>query len=94
MLAERVRFDALAGYARKPFARVQAEEVGWFELASGTAVGTVIRDRTDSDYGGVVFARDAKLRFRSVHVTEFKPSIRRAEVALEARNGESRTSPS
>ena len=77
-----IRFDALAGYARKPFARAQAEEVGWFELASGAAVGTVIRDRTDNDYGGVVFARDAKLRFRSVHVTEFKPSIRRAEVAL------------
>ena len=77
-----IRFDALAGYARQPLARVQAEEVSWFELASGDVVGTVIRDRTDNDYGGVVFARDAKLKFRSVNVTEFKPSIRRAEVAL------------
>lgn len=63
-------------------ALVHAEEIGWFEHAEGQVVGSVIRDKTDDDFGGLVFAQDAKLRFRSVNVTHFEPSIRRAEVTL------------
>lgn len=77
-----VRFDALAGYARAPMARVYAEEIGWFEHADSRVVGMVIRDRTDGDFGGVVFAQDQRLRFRSVTVTLFEPTRRRAEVFL------------
>lgn len=77
-----VHFDALAGYARMPMARVHAEEIGWFEHANGRVVGAVIRDRADDDFGGVVFAQDQRLRFRAVHVTTFEPTRRRAEVFL------------
>jgi hypothetical protein len=77
-----VRFNALAGYARIPMARVAAEEVGWFEHDGGQVVGALIRDRTDDDFGGVVFAQDQLLRFRAVNVTPFAATPRRAQVAL------------
>jgi hypothetical protein len=77
-----LRFNALAGYARMPMARVGAEELSWFEHADGRVVGALIRDRTDSDFGGVVFAQDQRLRFRAVDVTDFNRNRRHAQVAL------------
>lgn len=77
-----LRFNALAGYARKSLIRILAKEVGWFELPTRGIVGAVIQDRADGDYGGVVFARDAKLRFRWVDGTPFMASQRRVEVEL------------
>lgn len=62
----KLRFDALAGYARLPMAQIMAEELGWFELQGSLVVGAVIRDREDNDYGGLVFAPDAKHRYRWV----------------------------
>lgn len=77
-----MRFNALAGYARMPMARVTAEEIAWFDHADGRVVGAVIRDRSDNDFGGLVFAHDEKLRFRATDVTTFEPTRRRAEVPL------------
>ena len=78
----KVRFDALAGYARKPMARWAAEELGGYSVSDDAALGLLIMDRGDQDFAGVVFARDEKLRFRSVEVTQFYPTVRRAEVEL------------
>lgn len=77
-----VRFDAIAGYARRPMARIAADELAWYEHGDGVVVGALIRDRQDSDYSGLVFARDEKLRFRCVNVTAFRTSIRRVEIDL------------
>lgn len=65
-----------------PMARVGADELKWFEHADGRVVGTLIRDRTDSDFGGVVFAHDQRLRFRAVDVSDFNCNQRHAQVSL------------
>ena len=62
----RVRFEALAAYCRSPLFVVMAEEIRWFEFGSGELVATVIRDRADGDFGGILLARDAKERYRFV----------------------------
>jgi hypothetical protein len=77
-----VRFNALAGYCREPQAELSGEEVAWFEHGGERVLGMVIRDRIDDDFGGVVLARDRRGRFRAVIVTDFEPSIRRAQVWL------------
>lgn len=63
-------------------ARAQAEELSWFEHADSRVFGTLIRDRTDNDFGGVVFAQDKRLRLRATDVTGFDPIRRRAQVSL------------
>lgn len=78
----KVRFDALAGYARQPLSLVMAEEMGWFEHGNERVVGTLIRDNEDGDYGGIIMALDRRGRFRCVHVSPFIKSRRRAEVAM------------
>ena len=55
----------------------------WFEHESVSVVGTVIRDRTDDDFGGIVMAQDHKLRFRSVNFPEFYPTFDEAIEYLE-----------
>ncbi len=77
-----VRFNALAGYCRQPPTLYMAEELAWFEQGGERVLGTIIRDRTDSDFSGVVLGRDRKGRFRAVHLTRFEPSRRRAEAML------------
>jgi hypothetical protein len=54
----RLRFNALASYARDPRTVLTAEELGWFEHADERVLGVLIRDRTDDDYSGIVLARD------------------------------------
>lgn len=77
-----VRFNALAGYCRRPPTLYYAEELAWFEHGGERVLGTIIRDRTDDDFAGVVLARDRLGRFRAVALTGFEPSQRRAEVLL------------
>jgi hypothetical protein len=77
-----VRFNALAGYARAPMARITGEELGWFENDNGRIVGALIRDRTDDDFGGIVFAQDQRLRFRAVDVSRFESTPKRALASL------------
>lgn len=78
----RIRFDALAGYARKPMIRILAEELGWFEHAGERVLGLVNRDRADNDFGGHVFGKDRKGRFRWISGTEFKATPHLARIAL------------
>lgn len=78
----RVRFDALAGYARQPMADYFSEELSWFEHGSERVLGVVLRDRTDDDFTGMVMARDRRGRFRAVDFTSFAPTRRRAQALL------------
>lgn len=76
------RFDALAGYARSPMTYVIGEELGWYEHANERVLGLLIRDRADNDYGGMVFGRDQKARFRWIHGTSFFQKKRVTEAKL------------
>jgi len=78
----RLRFDSLAGYVRKLPAHVLAEEISWHEDTTGRVLGAVIRDRSDGDFGGLVFGRDQKGCFRCVHATGFTvdPQIARNQL--------------
>lgn len=78
----KVRFDALAGYARQPHTTFVAEELAWFEHGNERVLGTLILDKEDGDYGGIIMALDRKGRFRCVSVSPFEQSRRRAEVAM------------
>lgn len=77
-----IRFNAIAGYARMPQAALFGAELGYFELGDGRIVGMLLRDITDGDYFGMVFAPDRKLRFRSVKMTAFVDSAKVAEADL------------
>lgn len=77
-----IRFNALAGYARGPMIRFIAEELAWFEHADERLLGLVNRDRADNDFGGHVFGRDRKGRFRWIGGTDFKKTRHLATIAL------------
>lgn len=77
-----LRFDALAGYARRPLIRVIAEECDYFEHADERLLGIVVRDRTDNDFAGHVFGRDRKDRFRWIGSTDFYDKRLRAQMEL------------
>lgn len=79
----RLRFDALAGYCRDPRSAIYGEEVGWFEYGDARALGLLLLDWTDQDYGGLVLQRDRKRRFRGTGMTgPFHLTRHRAEVDL------------
>ncbi len=78
----RLRFDALAAYARAPQTVLSAEEVGSYEHAGERVLGVMIRDRTDNDYSGQVLARDELRQYRWVAATTFETRLRRAEALL------------
>src|SRR5712692_4527994 len=78
----RQRFDALAGYSRKPSSHLFAEELAWYEHCGGRVLGVLVRDRTDDDFGGIVMGLDEGLRFRCLHVTGFTPEPNQARPAL------------
>lgn len=79
----RVRFNALAGYCRQPGTTCTYQELGWFEKGQERVVGMLARDFTDNDFGGVVYGRDRRGRFRCIYVTpSFESSSLRAKVRL------------
>lgn len=77
-----VRFNALAGYCRQPQTPLYAEELRWFEHGGERVLGILIRDRTDSDFGGMILGRDRKSRFRWIGDAGFHKSQRLAEAVL------------
>lgn len=77
-----LRFDALASYARKPMIRLISEELAWFEHSEERLLGLINRDRSDNDFGGHVFGRDRRGRFRWIGGTEFKATPHLARIAL------------
>ncbi|WP_240458333.1 hypothetical protein, partial [Pseudomonas aeruginosa] len=55
-----LRFNALAAYCRTPEIVLISEELRWYEAADGQILATLIRDYTDSDYSGMILARDER----------------------------------
>ena len=78
----KIRFNAIAGYARQPMAQVTGEELAYFENEDGGIMGLLIRDRADSDFAGMAFGRDRKLRFRWTSMTDFFATAEEAVSAL------------
>jgi hypothetical protein len=61
---------------------VLAEDLSYWSLHDERVLGLVCRDRTDDDYGWIVFVRDRVGRFRGVLVGHSLPSAAEAEAAL------------
>ncbi|ANM08330.1 hypothetical protein AMC78_PD00824 (plasmid) [Rhizobium phaseoli] len=78
-----LRFDALASYARAPRARLVGDEVAWYEHNNERVLGMIVRDKADGDFGGLVFGRDLRGRFRWISSTsQFYESPHHCRVAL------------
>lgn len=77
------RFNALAGYCRDPRTLWAAEELKWFEHDGERVLATLIRDRTDDDFVGIILGRDRKGRFRYAGHVDSHTSQHRVEVLLE-----------
>ncbi len=88
-----IRFNAIAGYARLPLAALFSRELAYFEVEGGKVVGMVLVDRHDDDFIGVVFAPDARLRFRATAQTDFYATQEEAEAALSAAMDEAAAAP-
>lgn len=67
----KLRFDALAAYGIRPQAIIYSEQIKWFEAGNGRIVATIIRDRSDNDYGGIILAKDINERFRWIDDSGF-----------------------
>lgn len=78
----KLRFDAIAGYARHPRFALTGEEMAYYETEDGSLLGLIVKDRTDGDFAGMVFGRDAKLRFRCTSMTNFLESSEMARDEL------------
>lgn len=76
----KARFEALAGYTRRPESLIAGRELEWYRDDSERVLGLIIQDLSDGDFGGIVLGRDAQRRFRAVDVSTFYESI---EVARE-----------
>jgi hypothetical protein len=78
----RLRYDALAGYSRRPTAHVFSTELAWYEHKTFPIVGAVIVDHTDMDFGGVLMGRGENKRFRCVDVFGWDDNPEAAEQLL------------
>ncbi len=79
------RFDALGGYARAPGSWLVFNELAYLEVAGGDVIAIATKDIADQDFGGMVLAKDKKLRFRCVDVANFHPSPEGAREELFVR---------
>jgi hypothetical protein len=78
-----VRFNALAGYCRRPETVITYEELAWFEHANERLLGMIAQDLNDGEFAGIIYGRDQRERFRSIYVIpEFETSERRAKLHL------------
>ena len=68
------RFEALAGYIRRPEIVLCIEEIEWFATPDERLIGMLARDRIDSDFSWVLLGRDERLRFRAIDVNSSLPS--------------------
>jgi len=78
----RIRFDALAGYARHPRTVQTADELAYFEHADERVLGILIRDKADGDFAGIVMARDELMQYRWTCMTSFETKERWARAKL------------
>jgi hypothetical protein len=79
------RFEALAGYCRRPETIIFADEVQWLEAQSEDVLIVVIRDRDDGDFSAILLARDLMLRYRWIDMTKFFTSQEAALAAVSPR---------
>lgn len=89
----KLRFDSIAGYARHPKAALTGEEMAYYETEDGSLLGMIVKDRADGDFAGLVFGRDAKLRFRWTSMTDFMESSEGARDELAKKTGELQDAP-
>lgn len=83
-LIPETRFNAIAGYARNPMTRASFEELTFYEDESAHHVaGMIVRDRQDSDYCGIIFAKDQGQRYRCVNLTDYCATSDQAQILLE-----------
>lgn len=77
------RFNAFAGYARRPIAALFSCELEFYEADGGRILGMLVEDRTDGDFAGNVLAPDARGRYRSVRLTNFSKTRAAARRSLD-----------
>ncbi|WP_340266970.1 hypothetical protein [Sphingobium mellinum] len=77
------RFEALAGYTRRPDLVTLLQEAAWFATADERLIGVVTWDRIDRDYGWVLLGRDRRLRFRGIAVEASLASFAQARASLD-----------
>jgi hypothetical protein len=87
-LISRRRFDALAGYIRRPETVLVMKELAWYEERDETLVGVVGLDTSDGDYVSIILGRDAKKRFRAVDLKHSIPTQTAAAIWLRDRLAE------
>lgn len=78
----KVRFDALAAYARAPEVALVAKELRWLEFADERVLATLVVD-SDGEYSGIVMARDLRERYRFIDMTTYFSSPEEALTATE-----------
>lgn len=79
---DRLRFNALAGYARAPYTMAIYDEVEYAASADDRVLGMIVHDRIDDDFGGVLFGRDERLRFRAIGAFSSLPDLEAARAEL------------
>ncbi|MCW5692306.1 MAG: hypothetical protein KIT48_08075 [Pseudolabrys sp.] len=89
----KVRFDALAGYARSPNIVLIIEELEWYSTADERILGILTLDRIDHDWGWVIFGRDERFQFRAVDVNVSYPTIEKSRKALMTKLAEHHAMP-
>jgi len=60
------RFEALAGYTRRPELILAVKELDWCSDSAERVLGVLTEDLSDHDFAGIILARDARQRFRAV----------------------------
>ncbi|MFT3764781.1 MAG: hypothetical protein QM820_04585 [Minicystis sp.] len=76
---DRQRYDGHEPF-RHPASVLVLEEMAWFERADGTAIGVLLRDKTDDDYGWIVQRADEDGKFTA---DDMKVSVGSPETAAE-----------
>lgn len=71
----RRRFDALAGYIRRPEIVLFVDEIEWHATSDERLIGLLALDRVDNDFSWVVLGRDERLRFRAIDVNSSLPTL-------------------
>jgi hypothetical protein len=87
------RFDALAGYIRRPQIVLFCEELDWYSESNDRVLGVLAKDTTDNDYSWVILGRDRLLQFRAVDLQTSIPSVDAARADLETKLREHAQSP-
>lgn len=89
----KVRFDALAGYARSPSIVLIVDEREWYCTSDERVLGMVTFDLIDHDWGWVVFGRDERFCFRAIDVNVSYPSIKKSRTTLMTKLAEHHSKP-